>query len=80
MISELSLVVIGKGSNIMCGDQLDYVLQYWIVDILIDEYEGLIWVKVWLCWWEKELVGVGLVRFNLVDCNVFEIGDEFLVV
>lgn len=37
MTSELSLVATGKGSNIMCGDQSDHVLQHWTVDISIDE-------------------------------------------
>ncbi len=41
MTSELSLVATGKGSNIMCGDQSDHVLQHWTVDISIDEHEGL---------------------------------------
>lgn len=41
MTSELSLVATGKGSNIMCGDQSDHVLQHWTVDISIDEHEWI---------------------------------------
>lgn len=64
MTSELSLVATGKGSNIMCGDQSDHVLQHWTVDISIDEHEGLTRAKARLRWREKELVGVGLARLN----------------
>lgn len=79
MTSELSLVATGKGSNIMCGDQSDHVLQHWTVDISIDEYEGLTRAKARLRWREKELVGVGLARLNPADRNVPEIGDELSV-
>lgn len=54
MTSELSLVATGKGSNIMCGDQSDHVLQHWTVDISIDEHEGLTRAKARLRWREKE--------------------------
>lgn len=50
MTSELSLVATGKGSNIMCGDQSDHVLQHWTVDISIDEHEGLTRAKARLRW------------------------------
>lgn len=70
MTSELSLVATGKGSNIMCGDQSDHVLQHWTVDISIDEHEGLTRAKARLRWREKELVGVGLARLNPADRNV----------
>lgn len=79
MTSELSLVATGKGSNIMCGDQSDHVLQHWTVDISIDEHEGLTRAKARLRWREKELVGVGLARLNPADHNVPEIGDELSV-
>lgn len=79
MTSELSLVATGKGSNIMCGDQSDHVLQHWTVDISIDEHEGLTRAKARLRWREKELVGVGLARLNPADRNVPEIGDELSV-
>ncbi len=68
-----------KGSNIMCGDQSDHVLQHWTVDISIDEHEGLTRAKARLRWREKELVGVGLARLNPADRNVPEIGDELSV-
>lgn len=79
MTSEPSLVATGKGSNIMCGDQSDHVLQHWTVDISIDEHEGLTRAKARLRWREKELVGVGLARLNPADRNVPEIGDELSV-
>lgn len=77
MTSELSLVATGKGSNIMCGDQSDHVLQHWTVDISIDEHKGLTRAKARLRW--RELVGVGLARLNPADRNVPEIGDELSV-
>lgn len=57
MTSELSLVATGKGSNIMCGDQSDHVLQHWTVDISIDEHEGLTRAKARLRWREKDIGG-----------------------
>lgn len=60
MTSELSLVATGKGSNIMCGDQSDHVLQHWTVDISIDEHEGLTRAKARLRWREAALAGKGI--------------------
>lgn len=59
MTSELSLVATGKGSNIMCGDQSDHVLQHWTVDISIDEHEGLTRAKARLRHLQHSLPQVG---------------------